>query len=57
MSRRFANHLECLLQSASFYGDATATKFHLVPKPRTAAQKAEILIPNNPEQHFRSLRL
>lgn len=48
---------KCLLQSPSYYGDAIATKFHLVPKPRTAAQKAEILIPNNPEQHFRSLRL
>jgi hypothetical protein len=36
---------KCLLQSPSFYGDATATKFHLVPKPRTAAQKAVILYP------------
>lgn len=48
---------QLFFMSRSFYGDATAKKFHLVPKPRTAAQKAEILIPNNPEQHFRSLRL
>jgi hypothetical protein len=52
MSRRFANHLEMPAAIPKLLWWCNRNN-----QSRTAAQKAEILIPDNPEQHFRSLRL